>query len=478
MNLQLSVTTWLLFFSVLLFWVASAMLAENRHARAALKWKIIPLSLFGFAWIDFGVIYIFRFLALLYDPVLFCATQFPMWEMPNHILSETFLYVGVYWSILCLGMVISKEVFSRRLPRFLKRLTLIEVPGNFQALDLLASICIISILLVNSPWGLIPNMLLTPLGVIGSLWVIPPTIAWYFHFRGFKVSLGRRILYLVPGAIIFLLSPYREHLLRVVLCLLLPFLLTRPRVRLVRVCGLIGIFLLISSIILYIYRPFYWGDQSLKEASQYASWTTWKEEPRKAPWIMLANRFSGFDASALTVLLVPSVFPYENRNILKELMMTALIPRIVNWDKTTLGRGRSFSTSIWAYTERGEILDRESAPIAPSMFGDLWSSGGLGTVILGALVWGILIGLLECWRRVLPPGAAAVLIVFLAPLVGGGMERDFIHANATIIQSVIVLLIFVSFLPNKMIRYTPLRPTVQFGNSIGPKPPQGISANL
>jgi hypothetical protein len=463
MGLQVDSTCCVIFFIVLVFWVASGMLAGDRHERSILKWKSIFLSFFGFAWLDFGIIYIFRFFALLYDPVLFNATQFPMWEVPNHILSKTFLYLGVYWFIFCIGMVITKRAVPRGLPKFLKTLTLIEFPGNFQSLDLLTAICIFSIVLVNGPWGLIPGMLLTPVGIVGSLWVIAPTIAWYFHFRGLKVSLKRRLLYLIPGITVFLLSPFREHLLNIVLCLLIPVLLTKPRFKLVRVAGLLSVFLLVSSIVLYIYRPYYWDDKSLEEASEYASWTRWQEKPRQAPWIRLINRFSGFDASALTVFLVPSIFPYEDRNIVTEFLWTAFIPRAVNWEKSIKERGRSFSTSIWSYTERGQILNRESAPIAPSMFGDLWSSGGLRTVILGALIWGILIGILECWKRVLTPGAAVVLIVFLATRIGGGMERDFIHATSTIIQSVIVLLVFVPVIRRKIVWTSP-RP--RFGQRV------------
>ena len=466
MNLQLSVTTWLLFFSVLLFWVASAMLAENRHARATLKWKIIPLSLFGFAWIDFGVIYIFRFLALLYDPVLFRATQFPMWEMPNHILSKTFLCIGVYWSIFCLGMVITTKAVPRRLPGLLHRLTLIEAQGNLPFLDLLMVICIFSTLLANSSWCLVPYRLLTPIGIAGSLWVIPPTIAWYFHFRGLRISLKRRLLYLVPGILIFLLNPYREHLLNGVLCVLIPFLLTKLRVKLARIIGLGMVFLLTASVVTYVHRSILWEGESFQKASQYVSWEKWEEKPHEAPWISLVNRSSGFDASALTVLLVPGFFPYENKNIVTELVVTAFMPRAIDWEKSIVSRGRDFSTSIWAYTEGGQILPRESALIAPSMFGDLWSLGGLETVILGALIWGILIGFLECWRRTLTPGAAAVLIVFLATRIGGGMERDFVHAAATIIQSVIVFLIFIALLRGKIVRATSIIPVQRFGKRV------------
>lgn len=455
MTLQLNLITWLCFFGILLLWAFSGMLAGDQRTRSILNWRSIFVSLFGFAWIYFGVIYIFRFFALLYDPLLFNATQFPMWEIPNHILSKTFVYLGVYWCIFCLGMIATKKIFARRLPKFLKRLTPLEAPGNFSTYDLLTSICTISNLLVNSSWYLVPNALLTPVGIIGSLWVIPPSIVWYLHFRGFRISLKRRILYLIPGIILFVLSPFREHLLKVVLCLLIPFLLTKPRVRMVRVFGLISLFLFISSMSIYIYRPFYWGGQSFKEASRYADWKQWQEKPYLAPWVRIINRFPGFDASALTVLLVPSFFPYENRNIVTELITTAFIPRMINWEKANMERGRDFSTSIWAYTEKGQILNRESAPIAPSMFGDLWASGGWKIVILGAFIWGGLVGFLECWRRVLSPGAAVALTVFLATQVGGGMERDFVHAASTIIQGVIVLLIFLSIVRRRIVWSSP-----------------------
>jgi uncharacterized membrane protein YccC len=71
----------------------------------------------------------------------------------------------------------------------------------------------------------------------------------------------------------------------------------------------------------------------------------------------------------------------------------------------------------------------------------------LTAVLLGALAWGALVGLLESWRHRLPPGAALAFVVFLGLSVAAGFERDFVHASATIVQQVIVLLLVLALAP-------------------------------
>jgi uncharacterized membrane protein YccC len=67
-------------------------------------------------------------------------------------------------------------------------------------------------------------------------------------------------------------------------------------------------------------------------------------------------------------------------------------------------------------------------------------------LLIGALAWGVLIGLLEWWRRALGRAAVALVVLF-ALRVGGGIERDFVLAAATIIQITIALLVVLAALP-------------------------------
>ncbi len=450
MRLQLNSTVWMLFGVSTLLWLGSFLLAGSRRERSTLKWRVVPLSLFGFAWVAFSADFLFRFLALAYDPALFRASLYPLWRLPEGALGRTWLYIAVYWLLFCLGMVFATRIMRVRVPKFLGRLNLVEDRANLRALDVLAVGTMIAVLAVSVVR--LPSGLATPLGHFGSLWVVPATMSWFLHFRGRRVGI-RRFLYLAPGIVAFLLSPYREHLVVLFLCVFLPLLMGRRRVGLPVAVGVMFAVLLASSIALYVYRPFKWEGEKWEVTRGYIDWQLWRERPQQAPWSKLSVRFHGFDAAALTLYLVPAVFPYQDRNIGWELLVSALVPRAIHGGKVHVQRGRLFSTTIWAFDEQGRTIRRHSAMIAPSMVGDLWTAGGLKMIAFGAFIWGGLIGLLECWRRSLRPGPAVALVVLLGIRVAGGIERDFVHASSTIIQLIIVLLLVLAFLPFRRTSY-------------------------
>ena len=444
MTLQVNGTTWWAFGGAVALWLISLVLAGTRDERASLKWRMVPLSFFGFAWVSFGVIFLLRFLMVVHDPVLFRATRYPLWLIPAGALSRTWLYLALYWLAFCAGVVAVRRAVGKRSPRFLGRLDLLESGMNVRVLDLLAA-CAAATILVQSMIRL-PGALRTPVGHFSGLWVLPATIAWFMHFTGRPVG-ARRYVYLMPGVIAFLVSPYREHLVVLFLCVLLPVLAGKRRVGLYAAVGLVIAVLLGSSIVLYVYRPLRWEGKDLEVTSQYVNWESWRERPQEAPWCRLSTRLHGFDSAALTFHLVPAVFGHEDRSIGLELATSAFVPRAVYGSKVHVQRGRLFSTSIWAYDERGRTGRTESAMIAPSMPGDLWAAGGVKAVIIGALAWGALIGFLECRRRSLRPGPAAALVAYLGIRVAGGIERDFVHAAATIIQVLVVLVLVLAILP-------------------------------
>ncbi len=247
----------------------------------------------------------------------------------------------------------------------------------------------------------------------------------------------------------FLLSPYREHIVALFLCVFLPMLVTKRRVRILTVVAMAFAILVGSTIALVVYRPVKWEGKKWDVTRRYVDWELWRTEPQEAPWTKLSARFHGFDSAALTVYLVPAVFPYQDRDLGVEVLISAFMPRALYAGKVHVQRGRLFSRTIWAYDERGTTARTGSAMIAPSMPGDLWSAGGPKTIILGALIWGGLVGLLECWRRSLRSGPAIALIVLLGIRVAGGLERDFVHAASTIMQLVVVLLLVLAVLPLK-----------------------------
>jgi hypothetical protein len=436
--------TWSALAAVTLLWAGSGFLAV-RHLRCPARgWRVVPLSLFGFAWIAFGAIFILRFFALLYDPVLFQASLFPPWMIPASSLTRAWVWLGAYWCSFCLGLAIMLAVVPRRLPRLLGKLGLLDAPQNVAVLDLIV-FSTTTVLVLTSFMGL-PSALTTPIGHFCSLWVVPAALAWHMHFRGARIG-ARRFAYLVPGLAMFVLSPYREHLLGAFLCIALPAVQLKPRIGLLRILAVTAAILLASSVLLYVYRPVRWEGEDLSKTKEYVSPQLWRDTPGSAPWSKLITRFHGFDSAALTIWLVPGRFPFEDRQIPRELLVGAFLPRAVYADKASVQRGRLFSTSIWAYDEYGETPPRASAMIAPSMPGDLWSSGGAMVLVTGALAWGVIVGLLESWRRILSPAGAIALVAFMALRVAGGIERDFVHATASVIQLVIVLLLVLAALP-------------------------------
>ena len=446
MSLHLDTRTWLLFCITTAAWLACIPLAGSRHERSTLGWRVLPLSLFGFAWIGFGADFVFRFLALAYDPVLFRATRYPLWLLPAKEFWRTWLCLGAYWCLLCVGMVVVIKIMPRRLPHVFHRLDGLATKRNVAALDLLASGAATAILVT---WLVpLPGGLATPVGHFCSLWVIPAAMAWHMHLRGDGMRL-RRYLYMLPGVLMFIISPYREHLLMLFLCVALPLIALRSKVGLLKTALAVAAALVASTVLTQVYRPVKWEGEKLAKSEEYASWRLWKEQPQSAPWTKLSMRFHGFDSAALTVWLVPKTIARVERDIPVELAVSAFLPRIFLAGKIHIQRGRLFSTSIWAYDESGSRSPLQSAMIAPSMVGDLWAAGGAAAVAMGALAWGALIGLLECWRRALQPAAASALVAFLAFRVAGGMERDFVLSVATIIQVLIVLAAVLCVVPLK-----------------------------
>jgi hypothetical protein len=99
-----------------------------------------------------------------------------------------------------------------------------------------------------------------------------------------------------------------------------------------------------------------------------------------------------------------------------------------------------FGGRIWAYDDPAN-RDQPSASIAPSMPGDLYEAGGVLYVGIGALMWGILLGLFDGWKAHLPVFSAAGVTSLMATQAGMSVERDFEHAVATFIQTLLVFTI-------------------------------------
>jgi hypothetical protein len=133
--------------------------------------------------------------------------------------------------------------------------------------------------------------------------------------------------------------------------------------------------------------------------------------------------------------LVPSVFPFRDDDVVTDAFVRGLVPRVFMPGKPLSDRGPEFASTIWAFDSG---ID-SGAAIAPSMPGDLYHAGGTWTVALGALVWGLVLGLLDRWKDALAPGGRVAVLVLLATQVVPSVERDFVHCLATLLQTLVVL---------------------------------------
>jgi hypothetical protein len=438
MNLELTATTWLLFIATTFLWAASAWLAGDGTARESFGWRVIPLSLFGFAWLGFGVFFIFRFLILLYDPIYFGATNFPLTKIPAAGLSRSWYCLAIFWVAFCVGF---KAMFWWRptAPNTIIHLEDLSSTRNIPVMDAIAIISTILIIIANNQN--FPKSLLTPVGHLSSLYLLPVIMAWLLHYQGQEIG-TRRFFYLIPGIISYLFNPYREILFLLMAGLILPAMRMKKAFSLVKITIGVLFFLLAATIMTNTYRDYLWGSsEEYDRGSLSEQWETWKVRPYKSPWVKLGIRFHGFDSVALTLYAVPLYIPFSDRNIVYELLVSGFIPRMILDTKAEKSRSREFSTSIWAIGSRGFIEKRAPAVIAPSMPGDLYSIYGVAGIIGGALLFGLLVSYMEGWVRSTGPATSCILIGFFGVGVAGSLERDFVWATATLIQHLIVFLL-------------------------------------
>lgn len=436
---------------LIILWAASLWLAKDPRSQPRLSWKSVLLSYFGVVWISFGLEFILRFLLLAYDPDYFQATNFPLTMLPPEVLSETFSYLALFWIFFCLGFLCLAVWMTREPPRILADM---EQLVSLRMTPLLDVVAIVTTFLTIIPYvGVVPKALLVPFGRAASLCAVPALIAWILYFHGEKIG-TRRFIYLLPLALTYLLYPFRAALVTLVICILIPALQFRKNVSLYKVLVGFFIFLLVSTYVNNIYRAYLWGEPDRDSVNQTfpEDWETWKRDPGKSPWVLAADRFHGFDSLALTVYAVPEIFPYSDRNLLYEFIITSFVPRLIMVAKPIefQNRGREFSTTIWSVGLSG-VVKRKSAPIAPSMPGDLYSIHGVPMVILGALIFGLLIGLLENWLR----GSGATVKCIMLPIfwttIAGIVEEDLVLGVGTVIQHVIVFFIALAILKHFMV---------------------------
>jgi len=442
MHLDMTASTWLAFICATGLWAVSALLTCDPASRQPWTWKALPLSFLGLAWIFFGMTFVLRFLALIYDPEFFRTTQFPIWRISADTLTWTWIWLTLYWLAFVGGHFIMTRLSPPR-PVLLERLDLLNSLENLPILDLLVLTC--SFLVILGERQFVPQILRTPLGILGGFYIIAASAIWFNYFQGQPVGL-RKFFYLFPGVLIYIFSPFRALVFSIVLSILIPALKARKWFSLFTFVASMIVLLIVVTIV----NDYRRAKMRAQISSRFDTTLTdealgWQDNPEDAPWIRLSKRFHGFDSMALTINFVPSVFPFSKINIFTELVRR-IIPRAVVDQKGDSHRGRDFSTTIWAMGSRG-VVRRSEANISPSMTADLYIINGWPLVILGGLIYGLLVGLLESWQRRGSPLSSCILLAVFGMPVVLGIEQEFNFASATIIQMIIGLFFLLFFLP-------------------------------
>jgi hypothetical protein len=428
-------TTWALVTLIVLAWLAAPVVALIRRR----GWRAMPTSLLGFVWLGFGVEFILRFALLAIDSVEFGNDTFRLADLAASTVDHALGLVLVYWVCFVLGFSAWGALRSPGV------LTAVETLGGHgqpgRRYVVLAISTVVSVL--SSGFLPLPLAVLTPLGIVGTLWVIPAALVWAEYFAGDRDPALERVRWIVlaPAVVRFLASPYREHLTPLALIPLLAWRCTRGRLpRRYVVAMLIGVPLFVlAGNVTQAYRDVLWGGAEVSAAVQSVTGEEESDlvvEPDPG-WLVALRRFHGLDSLLLTVDLVPDVFPFRDEPVVTDAVVRGLVPRMLMPDKELSDRGPEFARTIWAFDSGIE----SGAAIAPSMPGDLYHAGGPATVALGALVWGLLLGLLDRWKDALAPGGRVAVLVLLATQVVASVERDFVHCTATLLQTLVVLLV-------------------------------------
>jgi hypothetical protein len=441
MHLEVTAYGFLAFSCATGLWGLSVFLTKDPSNSQGWTWRTIPLSFIGLVWIMFGFTFILRIFALVYDPEFFRTTQFPIWKIPAATLTWTWIVITLYWLTFIIGYVVMTRLSPPR-PGLLGNLDQLALPENLPILDLL--VLSSSCLVILSGRQFIPLALRTPLGILGGFYVIAATTVWYGYFKGQPLSL-RNFLYLIPGFLIYLFSPFRALIFAALLCIIVPALKTRRWMSFTSFLLAMLALLLLTTIINDYRRARMKAEvHNLQDPTLTDETLGSKELKQKPSWVRLVNRFHGFDSVALTIHFVPSVFPHSRINIFTDLM-GRVIPRAVLDKKGDTHRGRNFSTTIWAMGERGRVK-RKASNISLTMCADLFHINGIPLVMVGATFFGLLVGLLESWQRRGDALSSCIFLALFGMPVALGFEQEFDFAAATLIQVVIAFIFFLFFL--------------------------------
>jgi len=434
-----------------LCWLASARLVPNWRRDG---WRALLKSVYGLVWLDFGLDIVLRFAMLAYNAVEWGNGTPRLVAQSVEVVNTTLLYCGLFWVLVALAYALA----SRR--RGAGPLTVargITPDFAYQAALPMSALATIAFYLTET--GKLPLVLTTPVSLLANLYMVPAVIVWWDHFRrpGPKWQIGGiHLIALMPALVHGIISPYRETLAVLFLIPLIAALFAgrRPRLRTVVPLGLVCLLLL--SVVVQSYRRVKWEnvrpDEVASEIKQDGL-TGWLSVASGEP----VHRFHAFDSFLLTVALVPTLEPHSGRHVLTSALLRGVVPRAVYSGKSGAMAGINFGSRIWAYDDPVTRAGG-GASIAPSMPGDLYDAGGVLYIVLGALIWGALLGLVDGWKSHLPPFAAAAVVVLVMTQCAMSVERDFDNSIATFIQTLLVFVIVagvVALVREDQARYSP-----------------------
>ncbi|MFZ0039638.1 MAG: hypothetical protein WAK91_19590 [Candidatus Acidiferrales bacterium] len=438
LGLQTDWITWLLMAGLTLFWLASLRLVPGWRVNG---WLSLLKSLYGFAWLGIGTDIVLRFSMLSYNAVEWGNGTLRLAVQPPAVVNKTLACCGLYWVLVTLGFALAGR---RRTAGPFANLEVFTTDFAYAVAIPVAALSSLGFYVSVTP-DILPLAMVTPVSLLANLYAVPASVVWWDHFKkpGPWWRVGSvHVLALMPAVVLGWVSPYRENLapLLVIPVMAAIFAGRRPLLRSLVPAGLV--FLLILTVFVSSYRLVKWEHARVGEVvndlreADFAGFVS-------GDWAERLQRFHGFDSMLITVALVPSARPYSGRNVLINPFIRGVIPRFIYEDKGDADAGLRFGSSLWSYEDPRSRLHNVGR-IAPSMPGDLFDAGGVLYLALGALIWGILLGSIEGWKRNLPERSALVITLLLGIQCFMSVERDFDYTVATVIQLLLVLVLVTS----------------------------------
>ena len=433
------VYSWLIVLMLVVLWVASLLICTSIRAKG---WVAVPTSLFGLAWLGFGLNMLLRFLILSWDSVLFGNGTFRLADLPIDIINKSVILLCLFWLVFS---VVFFLVTRMTIPSPISVLGAVTPKLAFRVAPFTTAATCACIYLSYRDG--VPSEFVTPLALVGAMWVIPAALIWWHYFRKDRLSGGLfrggryLLIVLAPGLLQVWLNPYRESLMTIFLVPFSAALFANRRPRLSIVIATCVVILTISTIFINSYRQVLWmGDTRSDLVFQMSDW---KEKPLGAPLAEPLRRFHALDSFLLTLNLVPATFSYSGEELFINSFIRGIVPRLFYAGKEAGDKAVRFGQGIWSFEDKNV---RGDAAISPSMPGDLYGAGGIEYIFFGAIIWGMLLGVMESWKRQLPPYSQSAIVVLFGLLSAASIERDFGHTISTAIQILVVIIVILSLI--------------------------------